>query len=155
MTVVIESPVGPLHAAATEEGVTRLDFAPGAMVPESGAQAARHLDLLRAELAEYFAGALTEFTVPLALAGTPFQARVWDALRRIPHGRTRSYADLARDIGRPSAVRAVAQANARNPVAIVVPCHRVIGSDGSMVGYGGGVWRKELLLEVEGAPLRG
>ncbi|MGR3708131.1 MAG: methylated-DNA--[protein]-cysteine S-methyltransferase, partial [Alterinioella nitratireducens] len=100
-------------------------------------------------LARYFAGERAEFDIPLAPGGTPFQALVWGALRRIEPGRTRSYCDLAREIGRPSATRAVARANGANRIAIVIPCHRVIGADGWLTGYGGGLWRKERLIALE------
>ena len=103
------------------------------------------------QLAEYFAGGRTEFTVPLALRGTEFQLRVWELLRQIPYGETRSYAELSLALGNPAAVRALAAANGRNPVSILVPCHRVIGSDGALVGYAGGLERKRFLLELEGA----
>lgn len=101
------------------------------------------------ELEAYFAGELTEFTVPVAPAGTPFQKRVWAALLEIPYGTTSSYRDIAERIGAPTAVRAVGMANGRNPVSIIVPCHRVIGANGSLTGYGGGLANKELLLELE------
>lgn len=101
------------------------------------------------QLSEYFAGERTEFTVPLTLRGTDFQRRVWTLLQRIPFGSTRSYAELAQDLGNPAAIRALAAANGRNPVSIIVPCHRVIGSDGSLVGYAGGLARKRFLLELE------
>ena len=103
------------------------------------------------QLEEYFAGERRRFDLPLDLRGTDFQQRCWQALLKIPYGETRSYADIARAIGQPSAVRAVGLANGQNPVAIVVPCHRVIGSDGSLTGYGGGLEIKRKLLELEGA----
>jgi methylated-DNA-[protein]-cysteine S-methyltransferase len=106
------------------------------------AEAARQLDA-------YFAGTLRQFDLPLAPAGTPFQRRVWQGLREIPYGETVSYGELARRIGRPSAVRAVGAANGQNPLAIVIPCHRVIGSDGRLVGYGGGLAAKSALLALE------
>jgi methylated-DNA-[protein]-cysteine S-methyltransferase len=107
--------------------------------------------MARRELAAYFAGSLHEFTTPLALHGTPFQQQVWRALLRVPYGRTASYSDLAHKIKNPQAVRAVAMANARNPVPIIVPCHRVIGKDGTLTGYsGGGIERKAELLRLEG-----
>lgn len=102
-----------------------------------------------AQLGEYFAGERTEFDVAVELRGTPFQRRVWSALRDIPYGRTISYGELALRIDQPSAVRAVGLANGRNPVSVIVPCHRVIGADGTLTGYGGGVERKRLLLELE------
>jgi methylated-DNA-[protein]-cysteine S-methyltransferase len=101
------------------------------------------------QLDAYFAGTLRQFDLPLAPAGTPFQQRVWQGLREIPYGETVSYKELARWIGRPSAVRAVGAANGQNPLAIVIPCHRVIGSDGRLVGYGGGLAAKSALLELE------
>ncbi len=116
-------------------------------VPAAGGDAL--LDRLEAELERYFAGSLREFSVPLALAGTPFQRTVWERLRRIPCGATMSYAALARAVGRPGAMRAVARANGDNRLAILVPCHRVIGSDGQLTGYGGGLLRKQWLLDLE------
>jgi len=109
----------------------------------------RLLDRLTDEMAAYFAGRLREFSTPLDLRGTPFQLRVWDAVRRIPYGESRSYASVARDIGSPTSVRAVGAANASNPVPILVPCHRVIGSNGKLVGFGGGLPLKERLLQAE------
>ncbi|MCA8974064.1 MAG: methylated-DNA--[protein]-cysteine S-methyltransferase [Planctomycetes bacterium] len=103
----------------------------------------------RRQLAEYFAGRRREFELPLAPRGTPFQLEVWAALRTIPFGSTCSYADIAARIGRPNAVRAVGAANGRNPIAIIVPCHRVIGRDGSLTGYAGGLDRKRRLLQHE------
>ena len=105
---------------------------------------------LRAQLDEYFAGRRTAFDLPLEYPGSPFQRRVWDALRRIPYGETRSYAQLAREIGAPGSARAVGTANGANRIAIVIPCHRVIAADGGLGGYGGGLWRKLRLLELEG-----
>ena len=104
---------------------------------------------VRNQLAEYFAGERQTFDVPLKLAGTPFQQRVWQELTRIPFGETITYAELARRIGKPTAVRAVGHANGRNPVSIIVPCHRVIGASGKLTGYGGGVAKKEILLVLE------
>jgi O-6-methylguanine DNA methyltransferase len=109
------------------------------------------LERTRRQLGEYFQRERTAFEVPLHAPGTDFQETVWAHLRAIPPGETRSYADVARAIGRPSAVRAVARANGANRIAILIPCHRVIGSDGALTGYGGGLWRKQRLLELEGA----
>lgn len=103
------------------------------------------------QLAAYFAGSRTEFDLPLALQGTPFQQRVWEELTRIPYGDTISYGELARRIGNPNASRAVGLANGRNPISIIVPCHRVIGANGKLTGYGGGLSRKERLLALESA----
>jgi methylated-DNA-[protein]-cysteine S-methyltransferase len=101
------------------------------------------------QLLAYFAGELREFDLPLAPRGTPFQREVWSALREIPYGRTVSYAELAAAVGRPHAARAVGAANGRNPIAVVIPCHRVIGASGALTGYGGGLERKRLLLDLE------
>lgn len=106
-------------------------------------------DLLEGELSEYFAGGRAGFTVPLVMHGTPFQRQVWHALLGIPAGQVRNYADVAEAIGRPGAARAVARANGANQIAVVIPCHRVIGSDRSLTGYGGGLWRKQRLLQIE------
>ena len=125
------------HPARVEEGLTPS--------PETFAEVASQLE-------EYFAGDRKEFTVPLAPSGTPFQLAVWTQLTKIPYGSTVSYGDIARALGkRPVASRAVGLANGANPISIIVPCHRVIGSDGSLTGYGGGLDRKELLLNLEGA----
>lgn len=105
---------------------------------------------LRRQLAGYVAGTCRRFDLPLALEGTEFQLRVWDALLQIPWGETRSYGDIARAVGDPGGARAVGAANHENPIIVVVPCHRVIGADGSLVGYGGGLPRKRRLLEIEG-----
>jgi len=102
-----------------------------------------------AQLTEYFAGERTEFTVPLALHGTDFQRKVWTALRQIPYGETWSYGQLADHLGQPSASRAVGLANGKNPIGVIVPCHRVVGADGSLTGYGGGLERKQFLLDFE------
>ena len=112
------------------------------------------LDEAARQLGDYFAGTRRSFTVPLDLVGTPFQLRAWRALADIPYGTTVSYAEQARRIGHPTAVRAVGAANGRNPVAIILPCHRIIGSDGSLTGFGGGLERKRHLLEHEAAQLR-
>jgi AraC family transcriptional regulator, regulatory protein of adaptative response / methylated-DNA-[protein]-cysteine methyltransferase len=158
----IESPLGPLVAGAVDEGICLLEFGDRRMLENQagtlrlrlGLPAAPsphpYLERLEVELSEYFAGKRKVFDLPLVEPGTPFQERVWAALREIPFGETRSYAELARAIGNPAAVRAVAQANGRNRIAVLVPCHRVIGSDGGIGGYGGGVWRKKRLLEIEG-----
>ncbi len=161
----IDGPLGPLIAGAVEGGICLLEFMDRRML-ETQASVLRsrlglpaapaphpHLERLENELGEYFAGKRSEFDVPIHEPGTLFQERVWAALREIPYGETRSYGDLARILGEPAAVRAVAQANGRNRIAILVPCHRVIGADGGLGGYGGGVWRKRRLLEIEGAKL--
>lgn len=147
----IESPVGPLTLVAGEEGLLAISF-PGRRTVQA-AEAPGHPLLRRAaaELAEYFEGKRQEFDLPLAPAGTPFQRAVWKELTTIGFGATCAYAELARSLGRPSAVRAVGAANGQNPIAIVVPCHRVLGADGSLTGYGGGLERKRWLLDHERA----
>lgn len=104
---------------------------------------------VRAQMQEYFAGERTAFDTPLVMHGSEFEQRVWSALREIPYGETVSYGEIARRVGQPSAARAVGMANGRNPIAVIVPCHRVIGADGTLTGYGGGLERKRLLLELE------
>ena len=152
---IIDSPVGPLLLQASADGLTRCLFveASGADVEAPPAPVDRAeiavLDQAEAELGEYFAGDRTGFDVPLELRGTPFQLDVWAQLRAIPHGATASYGDLARNLGNPQASRAVGMANNKNPVAIIVPCHRVVGADGSLTGYAGGLDRKRLLLDLE------
>jgi methylated-DNA-[protein]-cysteine S-methyltransferase len=142
----LETPIGPLLLRG-RDALERIAFA-GAPEPvdrrDDQAFAAA-----RAQLAEYFAGARTVFELELAPLGTPFQLRVWEELRRIPYGETIAYAELARRAGRPEAPRAAGHANGRNPLPIVVPCHRVIGSNGSLTGYGGGLHAKRFLLELE------
>jgi AraC family transcriptional regulator of adaptative response/methylated-DNA-[protein]-cysteine methyltransferase len=108
-----------------------------------------HLTTLRRELEEYFAGTRHTFAVPVDAPGTPFEESIWDALRHIPYGETRSYEDIARTVSNPAAVRAVGRANGMNRVAIVIPCHRVLNKNGELGGYGGGLWRKRRLLEIE------
>lgn len=149
--MTMASPIGPLRLVAEDGALAGvyLDNAPiGEARPADPllARAARQLD-------EYFRGRRTTFELPLRMAGTPFQRAVWGALRHIPYGATRSYSDIACAVGAPRAVRAVGLANGRNPVPIIVPCHRVIGKGGKLVGYGGGLERKQWLLEHEGARL--
>jgi methylated-DNA-[protein]-cysteine S-methyltransferase len=151
----VESPVGTLLLAAAQHGLRILHFVrgrlPQAKPGENWVESASALRPYTEQLEAYFQGNLREFTVALDLTGTAFQTKCWEALRRIPYGETRSYAELARDVGSPQAFRAVGQANHQNPVAIIVPCHRVIGADGSLTGYGGGMNVKEFLLRLEGA----
>ena len=153
----IESPVGPLLLAADDAGLRFISFAgkKRAVAPRRDwtENAPRFAGVIR-QLRAYFRGELTEFDVCLHLVGTPFQLRVWEGLRAIPYGETISYGELARRIGQPNAVRAVGTANGSNPIPIIVPCHRVIGSDGSLTGYGGGLSIKEKLLALESRQLR-
>jgi len=147
---IIPSPVGELLLARREEGMTFVEFHPTRKTPEADwrRDQAAFADVTE-QLAAYFAGELKEFDLPLAPQGTPFQLKVWTALQTIPYGETISYSDLANRLGDAKAVRAVGAANGRNPIAIIIPCHRVIGSNGSLVGYGGGLERKEALLSLE------
>lgn len=163
----IATPLGPVVAGATADAVVLLEFADRTALPRQVRLLAERtgwvfapghtpvLDALRDALEAYFAGEDVALSLPVDTPGTPFQRQVWAALREIPRGETRSYGEVARALGRPSAVRAVARANGANRVAILVPCHRVVGADGTMTGYGGGVWRKRrlLALEREGIPI--
>jgi methylated-DNA-[protein]-cysteine S-methyltransferase len=145
----IDSPIGPLTALVDDGGaLVRLLFAGDAAAPGVVWDDAR-CAAVRAQLDAYFRGELRAFDVNVAPRGTEFQRRVWDELRRIPYGETISYRALAERIGRPAAVRAVGRANATNPIPILVPCHRVIGADGSLTGYAGGMDAKRTLLELE------
>ncbi|MFZ0815788.1 MAG: methylated-DNA--[protein]-cysteine S-methyltransferase [Candidatus Sulfotelmatobacter sp.] len=165
----MQSVIGPLFLAASSKGLVALEF--DARLPGQQSIRPNPRDLRKekeqkgftfqdsphqmqpyvTELEEYFAGKRREFTFPLDLRGTDFQRACWHALLTIPYGETRTYADIARAVGNPNAFRAAGMANNRNPVAIVVPCHRVIASDGTLCGYGGGLDVKRKLLELEGA----
>jgi methylated-DNA-[protein]-cysteine S-methyltransferase len=151
-----ESPLGTMLVAASDNGVAGVWFVGQRHGPDSSGwrEDAQHPVLREAvaQLRAYFAGERTQFDLPLDLeAGTPFQRSVWDALRAIPTGATTSYAQIARQLGRPQAARAIGAAVGRNPVSIVVPCHRVLGTGGSLTGYAGGLDRKTALLRLEGA----
>jgi len=152
---IVDSPIGPLTLVADGDALACLYMeihrhAPGfeEYGPEDPGDSVVLKEAER-QLAEYFAGERTDFELPLAAEGTPFQRRVWAALCDIPYGETISYGELARRIGQPTASRAVGLANGKNPISIVVPCHRVIGSSGKLIGYGGGLDRKQTLLELE------
>ena len=148
---VFESPLGALTLIGDGEALRALHF-PGRSGPlDEGARSRAPFAEAVTQLDEYFAGERREFTIALALEGTAFQQRVWAALRSIPFGSTCSYGELAARIGRPDRVRAVGAAVGRTPVPIIVPCHRVIGADGSLTGYGGGLQRKQTLLNLEAA----
>jgi methylated-DNA-[protein]-cysteine S-methyltransferase len=151
----IDSPVGTLTLAASDAGLHAIEF-PGNRHPVRRDRDWREgdhplLQRAQAQLDEYFAGTRHDFDLPLAPRGTPFQQEVWFALASIPYGETASYAQLAARVDRPAATRAVGAANGRNPLPIVLPCHRVIGADGSLTGFGGGLPTKRFLLELEGA----
>ena len=159
----IDSPMGEMVAGATDAGACFLEWHDRGGVerilarvekryklkPERGDSG--HLDQLERELAEYFAGERSHFDVPIAVTGTTFEQTVWDQLLLIPHGETRSYGDLAKLLGKPGASRAVGRANGANYLSILIPCHRVIETGGGLRGYGGKLWRKQRLLELEGA----
>ena len=148
----IDSPVGPITLAGHGRTLTHLRMVDQTHEPTSRGDWVRDegaFDDAAEQLEEYFAGERTEFDLDLELAGTDFQRRVWAALQTIPYGETRSYGDIAEQIGKPGAFRAVGLANGRNPIGIIVPCHRVIGASGSLTGYGGGLDRKKLLLDLE------
>lgn len=151
-TATMSSPVGDIALVGDGEALSGL-FMPQHRhrppLPEHAVRDDAAFAAAREQLAAYFAGERTDFDLPVAATGTPFQHEVWHALTEIPYGTTWSYGDLAQRIGKPAAVRAVGLANGRNPVSIVVPCHRVVGADGSLTGYGGGLDRKRFLLDLE------
>ncbi|WP_280567977.1 methylated-DNA--[protein]-cysteine S-methyltransferase [Chromohalobacter sp. 296-RDG] len=140
------SPLGTLRILASEHGIREITFVESTETPTAPSSLT---EACRKQLSAYLKGELRDFDVPLDPQGTPFQQRVWAALARIPFGETRSYAEIARDIDNLKAMRAVGAANGRNPLPIVVPCHRVIGRDGTLTGYAGGLERKAWLLELE------
>jgi methylated-DNA-[protein]-cysteine S-methyltransferase len=151
---VIDSPIGRLLLLGEGDALIGLHMEPFE-IPDGARADAPALREAEEQLGAYFDGELTEFDLPLAPHGSPFQLRVWDELTRIPYGETTTYGAVAEAVGRPDAVRAVGACNGQNPIAVIVPCHRVIGADGSLVGYGGGLDRKRLLLDLEaeyGAP---
>ncbi|TXR49232.1 methylated-DNA--[protein]-cysteine S-methyltransferase [Phyllobacterium endophyticum] len=163
----VETPIGPMIAMAGDEGLSLLEFHDRPALPleveelekrygyliENGDNVV--LDQVTREVSAYFAGTLTTFETPLATPGMPFQLQIWESLRAIPYGETRTYGGIARELGRPGSSRAVGAANGQNRIAIVVPCHRVIGADGSLTGYGGGKRRKRFLLDLEHRVLAG
>lgn len=163
---LVTTPLGEMMAAATEAGLCLLEFTDPQRLERQLPSLERHLGMpvepgdhalfkpLQQQLDAYFATELTAFELPLDLVGTDFQRQAWSALQSIPYGQTRSYQQQAQSIGRAQSVRAIARANGDNRLAIVIPCHRVIGKDGSLTGYGGGLWRKQQLLALEGARLQ-
>lgn len=148
-----QSPLGPLLLAGDGDALTRLEFGDGLRVPPGWQLDDARFSTEHRQLDEYFAGERTEFDFPLRLEGAAFERAVWNALAAIPYGATATYGEIAARIGKPGRARAVGAANGRNPVAIVVPCHRVIGTGGKLTGYGGGLGRKRALLALEGAML--
>lgn len=150
--LTVSSPVGPLTLVASAEALHAIRFdaeIPGGCIRRTETNASPLLLRAARELAEYFAGSRRDFTLPLAPQGTPFQQAVWAALRTIPYGQTRTYGQIAARIGHPRSCRTVGMANHRNPLPIVIPCHRVVGSSGALTGYAGGLPVKEFLLNLE------
>ncbi|MCX6165902.1 MAG: methylated-DNA--[protein]-cysteine S-methyltransferase [Ignavibacteriae bacterium] len=157
----IETPIGPMYACATGKGICMFDFTDRRMLETEFKELTKylnavilpgenkHFNLLRKEIEEYFEGTRKSFTVPLDAPGTDFQKSVWEELRKISYGKTISYKTQATALKKPEAVRAVANANGHNRISIIIPCHRVIGEDGTLTGYGGGLWRKKWLLDLE------
>jgi len=160
-TTRIPTPLGPMLACAIEEGICLLEFVDRPMLETQLKRMERllggktmpgtnkHFDTLAEQLLQYFEGKRKEFTLPLVLNGSQFQQRIWKILQQIPYGSTRTYQQQAILLGNKNAVRAAAKANGDNRIAIIIPCHRVIGSDGHLTGYGGGLWRKRFLLDLE------
>ena len=146
---VFDTPVGRLRLVEDQAGICAVQFADGEDAPAEAGGQGRFLAQARGQLLEYFAGERRSFDLPLSTHGTPFQEKVWAALRSIPWGETRSYRQVAEMIGSPKAARAVGMANNRNPIPILIPCHRVVGKDGTLVGYAGGLERKRALLDLE------
>jgi AraC family transcriptional regulator of adaptative response/methylated-DNA-[protein]-cysteine methyltransferase len=159
----IATPLGSMIMGVSDQGLCLLEFAERRMLDTQLKRLRQRMgrvflpgdhplmQQVKSELDAYFDGSLRKFSVPLQAPGTVFQESVWNALRKIPYGETRSYGDIAGKIGQASAVRAVGRANGDNRIAIIIPCHRVVGSDGELTGYGGGLWRKEYLLAMEQA----
>lgn len=150
----LETPIGVLRLVSEDGHLTRIEFENQYSEHADRSAGDTVLHESARQLSEYFAGQRRVFSLPLAPGGTPFQRAVWRALRDIPYGESRSYRDIARAVGNPAAVRAVGAANGRNPLPIVVPCHRVIGSDGRLTGFAGGLEAKSFLLQLEGHPDR-
>jgi methylated-DNA-[protein]-cysteine S-methyltransferase len=156
-TSTMDTPIGPLELRARADALTSIRFVDTPAAPQGDVDVAHDPDVggsqvlaaAVAQLTEYFAGERTDFDLPLHTGGTPFQQQVWAMLAEIPYAETWSYAELARRIGSPTAFRAVGAANGQNPLPIVLPCHRVVGSGGQLVGYGGGMDRKRMLLQLE------
>jgi methylated-DNA-[protein]-cysteine S-methyltransferase len=166
---IIDTPIGRLFVGGSARGIHRVDFIDGErdarteasevalLERESGEPAGRDSEaaaFATSQLIEYFAGDRTEFDLPLEPVGTDFQLRVWSALHDVPYGETVSYGEIAEAVGKPTASRAVGAANGQNPISIMAPCHRIIGANGSLTGYGGGLHRKAWLLDLEAQPLR-
>ena len=154
MLAYSQSPLGTLEISGSEAGIRAVRFLDDPLPAPNPPDLPQVVASCVQQLAEYFQGLRRSFEVPLDLRGTEFQRRVWALLLHIPFGETRTYLDIALALGDPKAVRAAGAANGQNPAAIIVPCHRVIGGDGTLIGYGGGLWRKEWLLAHEGRPVQ-
>lgn len=146
----MSTPLGPLTLASTEKGLALVQF--GRSIPSRGTVDEQTNRMIINQLAEYFQGKRTRFELLLDVAGTPFQLSVWNELLKIPYGQTRTYGAIAKTLGKPGAARAVGMANHDNPIPIVIPCHRVVGQNGSLTGYGGGIHLKRQLLSIEQGP---
>lgn len=149
----LETPLGILEISGSEKGIRSVSFLDAMEVGRSE-EVPKPLQVCLQQLQEYFEGRRTEFSLPLDPEGTEFQKRVWNRLLEIPYGETLTYGQQSAELGDVKAIRAVAAANGRNPLAIIIPCHRVIGADGSLTGYAGGLWRKKWLLDHETPPLQ-
>ena len=149
----LETPLGILEISGSEKGIRSVSFLDAMEVGRSE-EVPKPLQVCLQQLQEYFEGRRTEFSLPLDPEGTEFQKRVWNRLLEIPFGETLTYGEQSAELGDVKAIRAVAAANGRNPLAIIIPCHRVIGADGSLTGYAGGLWRKKWLLDHENPPLQ-
>jgi len=150
--IYYDSPIGILELSATKKGLCGLYFVDE---KKSAEKSSRILRRTARQLDKYFKGKRERFKISLDIQGTAFQQKVWKELLKIPYGSTKSYLDIAKHLGDPKAIRAVGSANGKNKISIIIPCHRVIGDDGSMVGYGGGIWRKKWLLEHEAKYIQG
>ncbi len=149
-TACYQSEIGPFEVVGNQKGILMITFNKDPLMTDRSLPGC--MTACMRQLDEYFKGRRKKFSVPLVLIGTDFQKAVWRQLKKIPFGQTASYGDVARAIGRPRAFRAVGNANNKNPIPLIIPCHRVIGSDGKLVGFGGGIWRKRWLLDHEKGP---
>jgi len=148
-TAIVNSPLGKIELKGDNDGLTAVTFRDDICTESTIEEIPKELAEAATQLNHYFEGKITHFDLKLNPAGTDFQHRVWQQLEKIPFGKTRSYMDMARDLGDAKVIRAAASANGKNPIGIIIPCHRVIGSDGTLTGYAGGLWRKKWLLKHE------
>lgn len=152
-TAILNSPLGKIELTGDENGLAAVVFRDDDCLETKTDQIPPELEQAATQLNRYFKGKITQFDLKLNPKGTDFQLKVWRQLEKIPFGKTRSYMDMARDLGDIKVIRAAASANGKNPICIIIPCHRVIGSDNTLTGYAGGIWRKKWLLEHE-SPVR-